>query len=700
MKVQSGVYAFALVFGMVSSGCSSGGSGGNSGGSSGGKASSSAIGGSSAAGGSSSNAGGSSSKPSSTTPGGGAGASGGTTNKGGTTGTGGGGGGTGETCAEVQACAGDVVGTWEVKSQCLTYSGQNDISFLGLTCVPNVADIKGSLKVTGKLTLGSDGKYQDATVTTGSETWQMDKSCLVLSGTKVNCESIGTTFEGALKTYGYETMVCDNASSGGGCTCADTINTATPDGRPGGMGILHNDASTKGNYKVVGSQLNIGDSLSYSFCVKGNELTVSPIPVDGSATPYKGTIVLTKSGTGGTGGSSGTGTGGKGGSGGGGSTGGTVATGGTSKGGTTTGGTSAAGGAGGSSSTTPACTGADCGKEGPCDIYAAANMPCASAYSMIRSLSKSYKGPLFQVRAGSSSTNNTMSGGTTKDIMPGDDGFVDSAKVDEACGSGYCTVSVLYDHSGNGNDLKRGQKGSTAGGAKGAMDDYESCATKGKVKAGGHTVYSLYMNAVEGYRSTVVGKNMPTGQQPQGTYELADGTRKGSACCWDFGNVTTKPATEWAFMDTICLGHTWWGNSKDSAWFGFAIDFEGGVWAGGSKEGDPGYGALDKVGPTNTNNPSMDKAKFALGMIRVSPSEYAIRVADLSTATELKEAWKGGLPVTIGHKGGIVLGVGGDNSNNSVGTFYEGAMVAGYPTNDLEAKIMANIKAVGYEKAE
>jgi hypothetical protein len=195
---------------------------------------------------------------------------------------------------------------------------------------------------------------------------------------------------------------------------------------------------------------------------------------------------------------------------------------------------------------------------------------------------------------------------------------------------------------------------------------------------------------------------MPTGTQPQGTYELADGTRKGSACCWDFGNVTTKPATEWAFMDTICLGHTWWGNSKDANWYGFAIDFEGGVWAGGSKPGDPGFGALDAVGPTNTANPSMDKAKFALGMIRVQPSGYAIHVADLSTASSLTNAYTGAMPqgVSVGHKGGIVLGVGGDNSNNSMGTFYEGAIVAGFPTDDIEAKVMANVKAVGYAPAQ
>ncbi|HEX7598117.1 MAG TPA: arabinofuranosidase catalytic domain-containing protein, partial [Polyangia bacterium] len=404
-----------------------------------------------------------------------------------------------------------------------------------------------------------------------------------------------------------------------------------------------------------------------------------------------------------------TGRGGSGGSTGGSSGGSTVVSSGGTSGGTTgsaTGGSTARGGTTGSA--TGGTTGGTTGSggttsvstlgEGPCDIYAAAGMKCVAAYSMVRSLSKSYTGPLFQVRAGSSSNNNTMSGGTTKDIMPGTDGFADTATVDAACGSGYCTVSVLYDHSGTGNDLKRAPKGNTAGGATGALDDYESIATKGQVTAGGHKVYSLYMNKTEGYRSQTgtPGKSMPTGTQPQGTYELADGTHGGSACCWDFGNVTSNPATEWAFMDTICFGVTYWGKGNGSGpWF--AVDFEGGVWAGGTKIGDPGYGGLNNVGPANTANPSL-KVPFALGFIRVKSSEYAIRVADVATASDLTTAYLGGLPATMGHKGGIVLGVGGDNSNNSMGTFYEGAIVAGYPTNDIELAVMKNIKAVGYTK--
>jgi hypothetical protein len=692
MKLQLAVATMMIAVTTISGGCSSGGS----------------------------------DTPTSSGGAGGNGASGGSVSNGGAGGTSSGAGGS-DTCSNVTPCGGDVVGTWDVRSSCLKTSGTADISFLGLQCL--TAEIAGTLDVTGTVTFGADGRYTDNTVATGSDSWGLDASCLNLSGTTVSCDGISYVFSAILLGYGYENFGCADAASGGGCTCQGTINST------GGLGLLYNDLTPNGNYESANNTLSLEAVLKYSYCVNGSELTVTPNPGSMNSTPYTGTVVLQKSGggTGGAGGSGGTSS--QGGRGGTTTTGGTIASGGTAgsggstgggvggarggrtgRGGTTsaTGGTTSTGGStasggrtgdatGGTTSTggSTASGGSTSGgspSEGPCDIYAAANMPCVAAYSMVRALSKSYTGPLFQVRAGSSSNNNTMSGGTTKDIMPGPDGFVDSATVDAACGSGYCTVSVLYDHSGNGNDLQRAPKGNTAGGATGALDDYESIATKGQVTAGGHQVYSLYMNKTEGYRvqTGVKGNKIPTGTQPQGTYELADGTRGGTACCWDFGNVTPNPATEWRFMDALCFGVTWWGKGAGSGpWFG--ADFEGGVWAGGTNIGDPGYGGLDNVGPANTKNPALN-VPFALGFLRVQSSEYAIRVADLSTANDLTTAYQGGVPVRVDHVGGIVLGVGGDNSNNSFGTFYEGAIVAGYPTNDLELAVMKNIKAVGYSK--
>jgi len=380
-------------------------------------------------------------------------------------------------------------------------------------------------------------------------------------------------------------------------------------------------------------------------------------------------------GQGGTGGTGGGGTGGEPASGGTG-TGGDDGTGGEGMGGEGTGGASSPG-------------------VGPCDIYADAGTPCVAAYSMIRSLSSSYTGPLYQVRSGSNAQN-TGTGGTLHDIPQTADGFGDAAAQDAVCGGTICTVSILYDQSGMGNDLIVATAGNSAGGEYADDDDFETIADAGPLTVGGHNVYSLYMEARQGYR-TPVGvepvNGMPVGTEHQGTYELADGTHYGTACCWDFGNVTSTPAVGWDFMDTLFFGVAYWGRGEGSGpWF--MADFEAGVWAGGSNPGEDGWGALDSDAPPNSNNPSL-RVPFAIGFLKVS-SDYSLRMADLETANSLTTAYQGAMPKAVDHQGAVVLGVGGDNSNNSWGTFFEGAIVAGYPSDAAEDAVMQNVKDAGY----
>jgi len=47
-------------------------------------------------------------------------------------------------------------------------------------------------------------------------------------------------------------------------------------------------------------------------------------------------------------------------------------------------------------------------------------------------------------------------------------------------------------------------------------------------------------------------------------------------------------------------------------------------------------------------------------------------------------------------QGAIILGIGGDNSNGAIGTFYEGAMTAGYSSDAVDAAVQASIVAAGY----
>ena len=266
-------------------------------------------------------------------------------------------------------------------------------------------------------------------------------------------------------------------------------------------------------------------------------------------------------------------------------------------------------------------------------------------------------------------------------------GFADTATQDTFCSGSTCTVSILYDQSGNGNDLKAAPPGLSGGGTYAAMHDFESSATKGALTVGGHKVYALYTNAREGYRTAVgvKGKNMPIGNTPQGIYELADGTHTGTACCWDFGNVSTDP-TVYGVMNTIFFGTGFWGTGAGSGpWF--LGDYEQGVWAGGS-----GASTVN-----NPNDPSM-KVPYAFGIVKTSSGQYAIRAANLQTATDLTTAYDGASPKTWANTGGILLGIGSDNSNNSWGTFYEGAITAGRPADATDLAVLKNVQAAGYGK--
>jgi non-reducing end alpha-L-arabinofuranosidase len=576
----------------------------------------------------------------------------------GAAGAGTGNGGTASTtsCDNVTACGGNAVGTWTVSSSCLKVSGQLDVqTVFGLTCPSG--QVTGSLQVTGTWTGNADGTFTDNTITTGTEQLSLPVECLTLSMAKVTCQRLADVMSGGY----YDTVTCTDAASGG-CSCSATVKQS------GSIGHTSTDPQKTGNYTTASNAITITqDNSSYSYCAANNKLTLSP---QGTNPTTTGTIVLQSGSSSGSGGSSAGGAGGSGG---------VTSTAGAGGSGAGAGGSGAGAGGGGSMTR----------GRGPCDIYSGSNTPCAAAYSMVRALSSTYNGFLYQVRNMSSSTN-TGTGGTTKDIGMTADGYADSAAQDTFCSGSTCTVSKLYDQSGNGNDLVRGSAGPAGNGARSGNDDYESTANKLSVTAGGHKVYALYMAQFEGYRTVLktTAKGVPLGNKDQGIYELVDGTHFGTQCCWDFGSVSPDPNV-YVTMNTLFFGKGFWGAGAGVApWF--MGDFEGGVWAGGT-------GASTVVNPSN---PSMAGVNFALGILHTPVGKYALRMADVQTASDLATAYDGAIVSgkTWGNAGGITLGVGGDNSNNSFGTFYEGVLTSGSPSNATDLLIMKNIQAVGYKK--
>ena len=58
----------------------------------------------------------------------------------------------------------------------------------------------------------------------------------------------------------------------------------------------------------------------------------------------------------------------------------------------------------------------------------------------------------------------------------------------------------------------------------------------------------------------------------------------------------------------------------------------------------------------------------------------------------------GAYTMTVLLVGAIILGIGGDNGNLSIGTFYEGVITSGVASDAVDDAVQANIIAAGYGK--
>jgi hypothetical protein len=415
-------------------------------------------------------------------------------------------------------------------------------------------------------------------------------------------------------------------------------------------------ASANGNYKAAGNVLTIDDQMPYSYCVAGESMTWTPQTQSPVTT---GTLAFQKS----------TATG-MGGAGGGGGAGGSSPIAGGANGGA--GGMNAMGGGGGSA-------GGLGGGMAPCDIYQSGGTPCVAAHSTVRALFGAYSGKLYQVR---------NSAGATKDINAVTAGGVaDAAAQDTFCMGTSCVITIVYDQSGKGNDLQYQGSGSLPGGK-----DVPASATGESIRVAGSKVYSLYIKPTNSYWVNGSQHGVPTGAAPEGMYMVTSGKHFNSGCCFDYGNSETGRAYAGpGTMDALNFSNTTsWGTGAGSGpWI--MADLEGGLFAGPSGKGI-------------ASNPTQTATFLTAVLKNNGTSEYALRGGDATTGN-LSTYYKGALPggwSPMKKQGAIVLGSGGDccatNTNQSQGTFYEGCIVSGYPSDATENAIQANIVAAGYGK--
>ena len=324
--------------------------------------------------------------------------------------------------------------------------------------------------------------------------------------------------------------------------------------------------------------------------------------------------------------------------------------------------------------TVTAGTTAQAATTGPCDIYASGGTPCVAAHSTTRALYGNYSGNLYQVRRSSDNT--------TKDIgVVSAGGYADSASQDSFCAGTTCVITIIYDQTGRGNNLLQAPGGGAASGP-----DNLAVATAAPAMLNGHEVYGVYATNGVGYRQDST-NGIATGDQPEGEYAIFDGTHYNGGCCFDYGNAETNNNDDGnGTMEAIYFGNikVWGYGTGAGPWI--MADMENGLYSGQNA----GY---------NANDPTINY-RYTTAIIKGGANLWSIRGGNAQSGS-LSTFYSGPRPNVAGYnpmrkQGAIILGIGGDNSKGAVGTFYEGVMTSGYPSDATENAVQANIVAAGY----
>ncbi|MEV0231208.1 arabinofuranosidase catalytic domain-containing protein [Nonomuraea sp. NPDC050786] len=314
----------------------------------------------------------------------------------------------------------------------------------------------------------------------------------------------------------------------------------------------------------------------------------------------------------------------------------------------------------------------------PCDIYAAGGTPCVAAHSTTRALYASYNGPLYQVRRASDNT--------TRDIgVLSAGGGADAATQDSFCAGTTCLITIIYDQSGRNNRLTQAPPGGFPGPAPGGYDNLANAA-KAPTTVYGRRAYGVYVDPGVGYRNNTT-NGVAKGDQPEGMYAIFDGTHYNGGCCFDYGNAETNSRDNGnGTMEAIYFGNikVWGYGAGNGPWI--MADLENGLFSGVNQK-------------YNANDPSISH-RYLTAIIKGEPNHWSIRGGNAQSGN-LSTFYNGPRPNVAGYnpmkkEGAIILGIGGDNSHGAAGTFYEGVMTSGYPSDATENAVQANIVAAGY----
>ncbi|KAH8723757.1 alpha-L-arabinofuranosidase B [Phaeosphaeriaceae sp. PMI808] len=316
---------------------------------------------------------------------------------------------------------------------------------------------------------------------------------------------------------------------------------------------------------------------------------------------------------------------------------------------------------------------------GPCDLYSSGGTPCIAAHSTTRALYSAYAGSLYQLRRGSDNALTTIT-----PLSAG--GIANAAAQDSFCARTTCVITIIYDQSGRGNHLTQAPPGGAASGPEANGYDNLASAIGAPVTLNGQKAYGVFISPGTGYRNNAA-KDTATGDQAQGMYAIFDGSHYNGGCCFDYGNAETNNLdTGNGHMEAIYYGDsTDWGSGAGSGpWI--MADLENGLFSG--------------INPkNNAGDPSLSY-RFVTAVVKGGANKWAIRGGN-SASGLLSTFYNSVRPSVSGYnpmskEGAIILGIGGDNSISGQGTFYEGVMTSGYPSDATENAVQADIVAAKY----
>ena len=329
--------------------------------------------------------------------------------------------------------------------------------------------------------------------------------------------------------------------------------------------------------------------------------------------------------------------------------------------------------------------------QGPCDIYAAAGDPCVAAHSTTRALYAAYNGFLYQVLR--QSDGKTLDIGVVRPTTNNDvGGYANAAAQDVFCANTYCFISKIYDQSPKHNDLTQAPRGGFSGPAMGGFNNL-AVADMAPVTIMGHKVYGVFIEPGMGLRNDDP-KGTAVDDQAEGQYWVINGHHYNNGCCFDYGNAETDSRDDGnGTMET-----TYYGNA--TGWYHGPAP---GPWVMTDQENNL-VGCVNASPQDKSCDLPVITWRFVTAMAKGEPHHWTSMGGD-SQQGALKVMFDGPRVDKsydpMRKQGAILLGNGGDNSNGSQGTFYEGAMTAAgtFPTDGTDQMIQANVVAAKYADA-